>query len=106
MTSVSFVNESFEPKTKVKLAGKRCLVFREFASNVQMMSTKFVFVTPPNWSLVLTLTEHLILRKERTFSFPTCPKVGGWFLLFPFQRTQHSLKSTSKQSLLGMRQAV
>ena len=71
-----------------------------------MMSTEFVFVTPPNWSLVLTLTEHLILRKERMFSFPPCPQVGGWFLLFPFQRTQHSEENTSKQSPLGMHQAV
>ena len=79
-----------------------CLVFREFASNVQMMPTKFVFVTLPSSSLVRTLTEPLILRKKRTCSFPTCPQVGGWFLLLPFQRTQHSLESTSKKSLLGM----
>lgn len=71
-----------------------------------MMSTKFVFVTPANSSLVRTLTEPLILRKKRTCSFPTCPQVGGWLLLLPFQRTQHSLESASKQSLLGLPQAV
>lgn len=30
-----------------------------------MMSTKFVFVTPPSWSLLLTLTERLILTQKQ-----------------------------------------